>query len=1513
MRNAGKLYYEKFINSNFLINHFRDDKMTKLIRLSLTFIIILPFLFSITPVKVLASDFQRSPINFREILDNINFGRVWQHMSILSSFDSRVTGYSGCEAAAEYIESIFRSLNLTVITQSYNVTVPVDHGATLTILSPVNKVFSAYTLWPNYVQSSPTPPEGLMGKLVDVRDGELSDFDGKEIAGNIVMMNFNSGNNWIRAANFGAKAVIFVEPEMTTRVEAESKFVRIPLYLPRIYISRDVGAYLRSLGENIIVNIKTNMRYETTKAKNIIGIATGSIANENIIVAAHYDTWSIIPSLAPGADETAGISLLLELARLFSENKPTRNVWFVALSGHWQALAGAREFVEEYYFKDEVLGGKRKIWMFIGLDFSSDSDVIGVLWRGYMYNYGSIAVLSKFSWIEKEIFQVILPALEEQFNISFKKIVENGFNWPWTAGSLPDQAYMLDSEPACITRGIAFTLRTTRNAYRLTWGHPFSNMGTVKKENLKPQMLTAAGIIYHFVNVPTINIKWEDVSPYRVYMPYTGAALAGFVTIQGKVLEYDIITGWYKYVPKSLVIATSKPGSIYPFADMITYADENGTFIFKGCGMGYAISGWSLELSMRLTTEVSIPGVGYYITAFVFNSTTGQIIYAPNLGQFGAQTISFWSNADRHPCPANTVVFRSSSAVIFDLIDPERLSKMAIWDARVPDKTFVWSLMNLRLLNFKDLGEYLFQCTMISRKDGIIMIFLPPESRFIVLLDAGYKRSIQLINASAECPEGAGYFLKSGEQLSFTYTIKHLVRDFIYVSAKRYETLNASFIRSPLGDLSFKKTWEYYNNAVEAFSQKRFSAAYQNMISAWLWAILFYSETMRLINDVSYMLSFFFIISVAFIFLFERLVFSATGRKRLLALIVLMTIMILALYLVNPSLRLASSPLVGILGIILLFFLGFVLFTVISEVQNIMYYLRGTFIGRHFMEAKKIATFSLMLDVAVRNMRKRRTRSFLVSITILAITFGMASLSSASLLVSVSGGEKPQKGAYNGLFIKRGDIRPSNYLGDMIPIYVMGIVPSDGIVSVRAWYYPATDKGMVSADIIGRNGSFSVLAALGLSAGEAKINPTINYSIIEGRWFNEWDYEACMLSQKISALLNVKVNDVVEWCGAHLRVVGIYDEKILDANHTDLDGRLITPLDPNNIADLCMASVPYESFTPLSWGSIIVVPYRLAISLWKANIASISVKIENPQVISRLANEIAMTLDVEVYSSFNGQVKSYSRLLRGTWQGLAIIFPLIIGAGTILNTMLGLVQERKKEIEIVSSLGLSPRGIMELFFSEALVYAIVGALFGYLAGVGIQSLLIKTNILPTDFTLNYSSLFVALTIFVAIFVTLLSTIIPSYKASAIVTPSLERRWKISTKPINGEWSITLPLTLEDKETKSIILFLSEFFKAYTVEGPNFVVREINVNPQDLAIHLTVALKPYDAGVTQEATFFIQATRERERVKYHTFLRLKHLTGPRTVWINSNYSFIDAVRKQLLIWRSLKEDEKARYK
>ncbi len=127
-----------------------------------------------------------------------------QTVETLSSLGDRRTGTPGCNDAATYIRERLSAANPEKL-NSVPFTVPViDHRGSKLILN--DKEIILQPILYNAITPESLPSEGLQGPLVYVGKGELADFNGKEIEGSIVLMEFESGRNWLNAASLGASA-----------------------------------------------------------------------------------------------------------------------------------------------------------------------------------------------------------------------------------------------------------------------------------------------------------------------------------------------------------------------------------------------------------------------------------------------------------------------------------------------------------------------------------------------------------------------------------------------------------------------------------------------------------------------------------------------------------------------------------------------------------------------------------------------------------------------------------------------------------------------------------------------------------------------------------------------------------------------------------------------------------------------------------------------------------------------------------------------------------------------------------------------------------------------------------------------------------------------------------------------------------------------------------------------------------------------------------------------------------
>jgi putative ABC transport system permease protein len=125
---------------------------------------------------------------------------------------------------------------------------------------------------------------------------------------------------------------------------------------------------------------------------------------------------------------------------------------------------------------------------------------------------------------------------------------------------------------------------------------------------------------------------------------------------------------------------------------------------------------------------------------------------------------------------------------------------------------------------------------------------------------------------------------------------------------------------------------------------------------------------------------------------------------------------------------------------------------------------------------------------------------------------------------------------------------------------------------------------------------------------------------------------------------------------------------------------------------------------------------------------------------------------------------------------------VILSSFLIINTILMVIHERIKEIGMMGALGMNKREIVQVFFLEALILSVIGALFGSILG-GVVTFIasfypIDTGMftskgvdLPTSGTIyiDFSIIYVVAAFFFGIFIAGICTLFPSLK-SAFVEP-----------------------------------------------------------------------------------------------------------------------------------------------
>jgi len=347
----------------------------------------------------------------------------------------------------------------------------------------------------------------------------------------------------------------------------------------------------------------------------------------------------------------------------------------------------------------------------------------------------------------------------------------------------------------------------------------------------------------------------------------------------------------------------------------------------------------------------------------------------------------------------------------------------------------------------------------------------------------------------------------------------------------------------------------------------------------------------------------------------------------------------------------------------------------------------------------------------------------------------------------------------------------------------------------------------------------------------------------------------------------------------------------------------------------------------------VIVPYRFLLAAG-GHLKGVAVHPLNPDTIQATARDLLDRFGLSLFSGESDGTYLYHASDSMSYSGVPnIVIPLIISIFIVLNTMIGSVYERKREIGIYTSVGLAPSHVSFLFIAEAMAFAVLSVVFGYLLAQITAKLFAETS-LWAGITVNYSSMSGVAAMILVIGVVLISVIYPSKVAGEIAMPDVNRSWALP--PARGnELNMTLPFLMTYQEHRSIGGFLFEYFDghrdithgmfstdkiefAFVCETPPGLTQPASDCPegeceydQCLQIRCRVWLAPFDFGIMQHVELQFKRA-ETEPGFLEISIRLNRESGEANAWYRINKTFLHVIRKQLLIWRSFDDPTKKEY-
>ena len=718
-----------------------------------------------------------------------------------------------------------------------------------------------------------------------------------------------------------------------------------------------------------------------------------------------------------------------------------------------------------------------------------------------------------------------------------------------------------------------------------------------------------------------------------------------------------------------------------------------------------------------------------------------------------------------------------------------------------------------------------------------------------------------------------------------------------------------------------------------------------------------YVPLVGVMNDLVTAVVLLLLLALPFAFALERLIIGTPHIYRQImwfGIFFLLTFGVL--YMVNPAFKIAATPIIIFLAFTIILLSLLVIFIMVRKLQTEVRKMQGLASTVHSTDVSRLSTMMAAVSMGISTMRRRPLRTLLTSATVVLLTFTILTFASFG---SSWGLRKKYVGPLTGS-TPRFMIRHQLWmpLRPEVIESLEGHLSKEATAVYRYWVSPAPQdvvdsvKYQISLDMLLTDGEAKkktlLSAAVGIDAVEFDLlRPPAGdegASVSDLENFFDGDVrllatDGLFVSRANAAALGLTAEDrgktKVLFKGKQFVFAGFLNDTF--GTYNILEGSSPMPVDyttsagPGDALEQMMtrqsqnttqsqselADQPNAQFVPYSVDKVVVISATAAKELGGL-VRTVTFYPRDPSRLQELAERAAEIAELPTYA---GDANGVYRMMFGTLASASgvkdLLIPVLLGGLIVFATMLGSVSDREREIYTFSSLGLAPPHVASLFFAEASMYAVIGGMGGYLLGQIVARLM---GVLSGYFgfnvpTMNYSSTNAIVTVLIVMSTVLISTIYPALKASRSANPGIQRSWKIP-KPANNTYDLVFPFTVSAYDITGVVSFLKEHFDSYSDTSlGTFTTASSGVFRQRdndmLGFKARVALTPFDLGVNQNFALLSQPS-DIEGINEVRIL-IARLSGATGDWRRANRVFINDLRKQLLIWRSLPPEIMERYR
>jgi len=1209
------------------------------------------------------------------------------------------------------------------------------------------------------------------------------------------------------------------------------------------------------------------------------------------------------PILAPSAREYMARTnaLLSSLARQFDVRKGELNLRIDL----YQWLAGA---VGRNPDPGKKQTDSRLIDLIVGLDLSDRGSRVGPMYFGYFQRASSMGQIQDFrEWFSQQERAGVDWFKQISKTIDFSPLSQVRAPTTYLAAPMP-----IASELAAAFATPGFSM-ITLDDLRIRRDTPNDSLASVNVDAILPQLRAVRDLFAGACADPKFHGPAELK---RLTNSFAGQVVSPSPGKPVPDLPREGFLATYYYIPvrskdRKIPFLGGLPYTLGIRRNEVRDCDAEGNYRFEGLPQ---IRADKLDVQQAAQNDMQV----FAVNVYRIDPKSGAITATTDLGK-QAGDIKWSVDIKQEVLPLRSLVFDCEEYTLTGLYDPrflQSLNEALPLDARrnaEPQRFGMW-LGNQMLAGFVEPGTPLYLLIRYGRIGNRIILIDMPDSQ-----DMPHK-SVR--------GDGIGY---TAQQFNNLGPIDFATsKDFYRLDDRRLTEYRRAGVSSSLVDSLHRDALENIEGARRAIERDDGTEFTRTATGAWADEARVYDAAQDMARDVIRAAIFLLILCVPFSFCMERLLIGTPNvYKQIIGAACIFATMATALWAFHPAFKISASPLIIILAFAIILMSSLVILVIYAKFDTELKRIRserGSATGASIANAGVLMS-AVLLGIA--NMRKRKFRTLLTSITIVLITFAVLCFTSTSRFVGTTSLPTGIASSYPGILLRQRGFRP------MAPIVADQLRAVLGRTQVvQHWWAVSAAEPKEQYDLVGTASRvIPVQAILGLSPGESDISKIAN--VIGSSKFarlEKGEQNIVYLASGLAKDLSVKEDDTIRIGGIDLIVAGIFEATAFDHQVLSLAGEQITPLryttgaidaSGKRLEDSAAEALDLDagassaeaggSYEHLSSSQVAIVPASICKMLLNSSLRRVAFRLRDESQVKSVSEQLTRRLALAMYAGYDDGVRMVSASNLSSVSGAGqVAIPLLIAGLIIFNTMMGSIAERKREIHVYTSLGLAPMHVGALFVAEAMTYGLIGTVFGYIIGQGVGTLMLKMGWLGSA-TLNYSGTSAMMTMGLILLIVFLSALVPARIASKIAAPSIDRTWKVP-QPTNGQITAILPFTINETAADGALAYLAEYFDAHK-EGSIGKFSAGDVEPIPLAqdsrgLKTTIWLTPLDLGVKQNFELVIHPGQFAGI--WEVKVILQRLSGDDRSWHRMNKRFLTELRKQFLQWRSLSPTRMTEY-